>query len=266
MVQIGRALGVPILKHVKDMESLWQESDKIHRLRLRAPEEDEYLFIHNFSTMKIWSFAAMETEAKPFIYFDDMFSLDEKDRIMSFYERCIKRHFFYHGKQNHRYLSKNPNFSPAVKTLLNRFPDSKFIYLVRNPMDAVPSHINLKDREWRLLGSPLKRYACKDFILESSQHWYDYPLNLLDKMPPSQAVIVKFEDLVSDAEMTIKGIYDKLGLRISSRFQDILHLETIKARNHISTHHYSLDEMGISVEEMRERFGSVMQRFEYSAD
>jgi hypothetical protein len=47
------------------MECLWWESDLIFRLALRAPEEDEYLIILNFSTLKIWSFAAVLEEGYP---------------------------------------------------------------------------------------------------------------------------------------------------------------------------------------------------------
>ena len=63
--KIGRAIGVPISRRIKRLESLWQESNAIHRLEIRAPEEDENLLIHIFSTMKIWSFAAMTDEVYP---------------------------------------------------------------------------------------------------------------------------------------------------------------------------------------------------------
>jgi hypothetical protein len=245
------------------MEKIWQESDEIHRLRLRAPEEDEYLLIHNFSTLKIWSFASMVNEAKPYLYFDQLIAQDDKDRIMRFYRSCIQRHYYYHGRYQKHYLSKSPNFSPAIKTLLENFPDAKFIYLVRNPLQAVTSHISLKDREWRLLGSPLTRYACIDFIIESSRHWYSYPLEVLDDLPEKQAVIVKFENLVSDAGNTVKKVYNQLGLTLSNQFLEILDQETIKARNHTSKHHYSLDAMGLTQIDLEGQFAKVMKRFNY---
>jgi hypothetical protein len=161
-------------------------------------------------------------------------------------------------------LSKNPNFSPAVKTLLEKFPDAKFIYLIRDPLEAVPSHISLKDREWRTLGSPLYRYACNNFILKSSEHWYDYTLEELKKMPEDQAVIIKFEDLVSDAEQTVHKIYSQFDLEVSPDFQEILEEETVKARKHVSKHHYSLEEMGIDEEEMIDRFQDVITEFGYN--
>ncbi len=50
-VSFGRTIGMPITRRIRKMEQLWKEDDRIHRFRLRAPEEDEYLFVHNFSTL-----------------------------------------------------------------------------------------------------------------------------------------------------------------------------------------------------------------------
>ncbi len=261
--KIGRAIGVPISKRIKRLERLWQESDAIHRLELRAPEEDENLLIHIFSTMKIWSFAAMLDEVYPYIYHNEKISLEDKQRIMDFYESCIQRHLFDHGGTAKHYLSKNPNFSPMIDTLLTRFPDAKFIYLIRNPLDAVPSHISLKEREWQMLGSPLEEYACRDLILDASEHWYNYPLQKLKELPENQAIVVKFDDLVSDAEDTVKRIYDRFGLTVSSGYLKILQRETIRARNYQSQHIYSLSEMGVNREQLRERFKDVMLEFDY---
>jgi hypothetical protein len=232
-------------------------------LKLRSPEEDEYLFIHIFSTLKIWSFAAMEREAEPYIYFDDEVLLEDQVRIMDFYESCLKRHFFYHGQYKKHYLSKNPNFSPCIKTLLRKFPDARFIYLIRDPLAAVPSHISLKEREWQMLGSPLEKYACKEFILKSSEHWYDYTLKELNNLPDDQSVIIKFEDLVSNAEQAVHAIYKNFNLSVSPKFQDILVTETIRARNHQSKHIYSLEQMGLTQREMQDRFQNVLTGYGY---
>ena len=261
-VRIARGLGIRISRQIQGLERTWKENDPIHRLKLRAPEEDEYLFIHNFSTMKIWSYAAMEEQSEPYIYFDEMISDGDKERMMSFYESCLQRHYFSHGEKNRHYLSKNPNFSPAIKTLLEAFPDGKFIYLIRNPLKAIPSHISLKEREWQLLGSPLEEYACRDFIIRSSEHWYRYPLETLKDLPENQQVVIRFDDLVSDTKGTVEEIYQRLGLELTPEFRDTLELESISARNHQSQHQYSIQEMGIDTQAFEEKFTEIMKEYQ----
>lgn len=259
--RVVRSIGVNISSLIRKVEELWEENDPIHRLKLLAPEEDEYLFIHIFSTLKIWSYLAMEDEADPFIYFDEKIPEPVKSRMMDFYESCIKRHIFFHGGSR-RYLSKNPNFSPAIGTLLERFPDGKFIYLIRNPLKAIPSHISLKEKEWQMLGSPIERYTCRDFILKSSEHWYEYPLKELAQLPDDQHVIIRFDDLVSDTIGAVQEIYQRLNLELSTKFMVILERETELARNFCSQHHYSIDEMGITPQEIEKRFSGIINEYQ----
>jgi hypothetical protein len=263
ILKIGLAVRAPISRRIREMESLWQESDAIHRLKLRSPEEDDLLLIHIFSTIRIWSYAAMVEEAHPYIYYDDLVSPEEKERILDFYEGCIQRHYYYHRGLKRHYLSKNPNFTPAINTLLSRFPDAKFIYLLRNPVDAIPSHLSLKEREWQMLGSPLKKYACRDFILETAEHWYNYPLKRLKELPDDQAIIVNFDDLVSNANKTVGEIYDQFGLFMSESFQSVLNQATVKARNHESQHVYSLTDMGLTKEYLEDRFAEVYSEYDF---
>lgn len=260
--KIARSLGVSISRRIRKMENLWMESDRVHRLKLRAPEEDEYLFIHIFSTMRIWSFAAMEDEAEPYIYFDDLIPESEKERMMDFYEYCIQRHIYYHGGEELHYLSKNPDYSPAIETLLGKFPDAKFIYLIRNPLKAIPSHISLKEREWQMLGSPLEKYSCKEFIIRSSEHWYNYPLQILEKLPDDQQVVIRFDDLISNTKRTVQDIYQRFGLELTSEFLDLLEMETELARNHQSQHRYSLEDMGIDPQSLEDRFAGIISAYQ----
>jgi hypothetical protein len=262
LIRAARALGIRISRRIRKLERIWKDSDPIHRLKLREPEEDEYLFIHIFSTMKIWSFAAMEDESEPYIYYDDSLPERDRDRIMDFYEKCIQRHYYSHPESGKHYLSKNPNFSPSVETLLDRFPDAKFIYLIRNPLKAVPSHISLKEREWQMLGSPLEKYSCRDFIIRSSEHWYDYPLDRLRELPEDQQIVVRFDDLISDTSRTVQQIYQQFGMTLTPEFLNVLDQETIVARNYKSQHRYAIEEMGISEQELEERFAGVIDKFQ----
>ena len=258
----ARGFGVRISKLVRSLEETWQDNDPIHRLKLRLAEEVEYLFIHIFSTLKIWSYAAMVDEAEPYIYFDEMLPDIKKRRMMDFYQRCLQRHLFSCGNGGKFYLSKNPHFSPAVNTLLDRFPDARFIYLIRNPLKAIPSHIKLKEREWQLLGSPLKEYASKEFILGMADHWYRDPLRKVKSLPVDQQVVIRFDDLIIDARGTVEMIYRRLGLDLTPEFLAVVEMESVSARGHQSCHDYSLDEMGIDPQSLQDHYSQIIHEYQ----
>jgi hypothetical protein len=256
-------LGSPLARLLGMLEEGWQEENVVHRIAVRAPEEDEYLLIHIFSTLKIWLYVAMLDEAEAYTYFDSQMPEEEKERIMDFYMRCLQRHLYAHGESGKHYLAKNPHFSPMVDTLYKHFPDVKIIYLARNPLDMVPSYISLKEDEWQLLGDPAEAYASREYILDMAHHWYTYPLERLDRAPQRSAMVVDFDDLVTDARGVVTEIYERFGLELSAAFDDVLRQATERARSHESEHEYSLQEMGLTREQIVSEYEEVFERFDF---
>jgi len=126
--RLDRRLGSPLHRALGMLEESWQEDNVVHRIALRAPEEDEYLLVHIFSTLKIWLYVAMLDEAERYTYFDSRMPEEEKERIMTFYARCLQRHLYAHGETGtepsdaKHYLAKNPHFSPMIDTLYELLP------------------------------------------------------------------------------------------------------------------------------------------------
>jgi hypothetical protein len=260
---LDRHLGSPLARLLGMLEEGWQEENVVHRVAMRAPEEDEYLLVHIFSTLKIWLYVAMLDEAERYTYFDSQMPEKDKTRIMTFYVRCLRRHLYAHGKADRHYLAKNPHFSPVVDTLYKHLPDVKIIYLARNPLDMIPSYISLKEDEWQLLGDPMEAYESREYILDMAHHWYSYPLARLDQAPQDSAIVVDFNDLVNDARGVVREIYERFGLELSPAFDDILRQATERARNHESEHDYSLQEMGLTAEQIVSDYREVFDRFDF---
>jgi hypothetical protein len=259
--RLDRRLGGPLHRLLGMLEESWQEDNVVHRIAIRAPEEDEYLLVHIFSTLKIWLYAAMVDEAAPYTYFDSRMPEEEKRRILGFYKGCIQRHLYAHGDSDKHYLAKNPHFSPMVDALYNTLPDAKIIYLARNPLDMIPSYISLKEDEWHLLGSPVEKYGSREYILDMAEHWYTYPLGRLEQAPQDSTIVVNFNDLVENARQIVREIYDRFGLELGPAFDEILQQAAERARDHESEHEYSLREMGLTREEIVTRYRPVFERF-----
>lgn len=258
---LDRRLGSPLHRALGMLEESWQEDNVMHRVALRAPEEDEYLLLHIWSNLKIWLFAGMLEEAAPYTYFDTAMPDEEKKRILDFYKGCLQRHLHAHGIENRHYLAKNPHYTPMIDTLYSYFPDAKIIYLARNPLDMIPSYVNMKDFEWKVTGDPVEDYACRDYILDMAQHWYTYPLERLEQAPLDSYIVINFNDLVGNAGRTVREIYDWFGFELTPAFARVLRTATERARDHESDHEYSLQEMGLTREEIVEKYKTVFERF-----
>jgi omega-hydroxy-beta-dihydromenaquinone-9 sulfotransferase len=248
------------------LEQLILGKNRVHQSSLLAPDEDQYYMVHIWSALVVWHLAGMLDEAHSYTKFDTRMSLKDQDRIMSFYRRGVQRHLYAHrnkaGNGLH-YLSKNPSATPKIAALYRHFPDARIIYLVRNPLDMVPSMVSVVEYAWQLLGNPPRPYMARDNILEMAQHWYNYPLERLDQAPEDSYVIVRYDDLVSDVQGTVKRIYEHFGLTMRPEYAEYLRRETVRERRYSSTHTYDLAKMGLSGEQIVTDFRSVFERFDF---
>ena len=70
---------------------------------------------------------------------------------MRFYRDCVRRQLYCHGGKR-TLVSKNPAFVAKMRDLPVAFPAAKFIFLVRNPFETIPSLLKLMRTIWEGLG------------------------------------------------------------------------------------------------------------------
>lgn len=266
---LERRFGAPCRRLLERIERSWDAS--MHRISLFAPEEDDYLLLHAWSALTAGLSAGLLDEARPYTYFDGALPARERRRIMQFYRRCIQRHLHAEalergGAAGRLYLAKNPALCPKLDSVLEEFPDARIIYVVRNPLDVVPSYLHMLDFSWEAVGVAADRAALRDYVLEMAGHWYRYPLERLAALPPDRYVIVKYDDLTRDPEHTVGEIYARLGLSVEPRFAAILRRESAKARLYRSVHEYVLEELGLSRQRLVAEFRDVLDRFGFPTD
>jgi hypothetical protein len=261
---IDGLLGAPVKSGIRALERRLGEDLVTHRLRLRAPEEDEFLLLHIWSSLTINVFSAVMEDSAAYMRFDVALPRRTRERITDYYARCVQRHIYAHGLSNgQHYLAKNPNFSPKIQSIWRVFPDAKFIYLVRNPLDVIPSYTSLLNLQWRVLADPFEAWAARNFVLDMARWWYSYPLQRLAEASPECYAIVRYDDLVSETEDAVLGVYERLGLNVDDRFAQILRDAAERERSYVSRHRYSLEEMGLTREQIVHRFRDVFERFEF---
>jgi hypothetical protein len=264
---LDRRLGGPLKKRVRALEEGWQQQNLMHRVSFWAPEEDDYLLLHIWSALTAGLTSGVLEEAARYTRFDTALPKEEREWIMAFYSRCVKRHLYAHrrneGTGRRQYLAKNPAFSPKLDTALQHYPDAKIIYLVRSPLDMIPSYVSLMEFTWGIVGQPVEGDALLTYIQDMAQHWYTYPLERLERAPEDSYVVVKYDDLVADPEKMVSEIYGQLGFEISPRFARVLRDEAERASRFRSRHHYSLEQMGLAREQIVAEYQDVFNRFEF---
>ncbi|MEW6259158.1 MAG: sulfotransferase [Thermodesulfobacteriota bacterium] len=260
---LDRITGGRIARKIENRERrLFDEFDKIHRIGLFSPEEDDKLFIHNCSFHGLMWFFPYQEFSK-FHKFDMCLAPEERTRIMAFYRDCLKRQAYFKGAGK-SLLSKNPVSSLKVDSLLHWFPDCRIIYLVRNPLEVVASTLNMAQSIWkRTAGVERDDDVFQNTVYEIVKLFYEYPLSRLQREPEHVYRCIRYEDLVREPKRVVEGLYEWLGFDMNPEYRSALEEEDLKSRRYTSEHIYSLDRFMIRPEQIRSDLDAILKRFGY---
>jgi hypothetical protein len=261
---LGRAdrlLGSIFRKALKRLESrLFRNFNKMHHISLFSPEEDDNLLIHTFSHINlIWLFPFFE-EFKWVEQLDQLSRPGDRKRIMDFYKKCIMRQAYFKGNRGH-FLSKSPSASSRIGSLYEHFPGCKIIYMVRNPLEVIPSMVNMAHEIWHSTINIKGRYPFQDQVYEFIKYNYTYPLDRFELEPKSAYAFIRYDDLVRQPMQTIQTACQRLGLELDKKFLRILEQEEEKTKNYKSGHVYSIDQTHFAREQIISDLRDIFDRF-----
>ena len=231
----------------------------IHRMGYTIAEEDDFLFMHSCASGG-WMVAL------PYISELDFYHVDRRPaksraRLMNYYRECVRRQICFNGG-NRIHLSKNPLFCGRVESLIEAFPDARFVLLYRNPYETIPSLLKLMKVSWKMRHFDEARIRKSLAALATtSYHTYTWPLTVLARHPGTRFSVVDYRALVSAPEDTIRQVYSDIGLRLREEFSELLAQEQGKAPEHETAHRYSLEEFGLDSEEIFIELEELFLRF-----
>lgn len=262
----GHVLGRRLERRLRDWEERKFGAVKdIHRMGLNVPEEDDLIFYDSCAS-GFWM------TKLPFMGDLDFFHLDRQParrrrRLMGLYKECVRRQLYLNGS-NRIHLSKNPTWCGRVASLLEVFPDARFVVLYRNPYETIPSLLKLLHVSWKHAGNVDTRKIAEStrVMTDLSYEHYLYPLEVLARHPETRVATIDYCELIAEPKRTIERIYVELGLEITDQFRAALQREQERARRHETEHRYSLAEFGLDDREIRTRLSPLFERFGWESE
>ena len=160
-----------------------------------------------------------------------------------------------------RLILKSPPHSCRIKTLLELFPDARFVHIVRDPYVVFPSTVNL----WKTLYA--SQALQKPTFAGLEEQVLSDCVRLYQKIEEGKKLIradrfceLRYEDLVRDPVQSMRQLYDCLGLGGFDRFLPRLnrHLAGIA---HYRTNGYRLSPR--QQVEIALRWGWIIEKYGY---
>lgn len=257
---LDRRLGSPLKRFLVNLDKRSLGKIRIHRISLFEPEEDENILLHAWSTFFSVVMFPFFDEMPPYPFFDDALPAEERRRIMGFYHALIQRHVYADGGKRH-FLSKNPAFSAKIETLLEFFPDARILYLVRNPLDMLPSTISWLSYATSVFCTPLQKYVFIEETLAFTQYWYRHPLRYIDTHPSQNFKILSYDDLIERPREMISEFYLQFGYPEHPALERIVAQAVAETRTYRSDHEYSYEAMGLTRAQIVAAYQDIFDRF-----
>jgi len=158
--------------------------------------------------------------------------------------------------QDRRWVLKNPCHLVALDAIMAVFPDALIVVTHRDPRIAVASACSLsaqaRDGESTVYRGAVIGRDQLDLLSREAQIF----AAARAKYDPAQFIDVQYQDFASDPLGTVEGVYRHFGLPLLAEAREAIasaHTDSLHGERRPS-HHYTLEEFGLTAEEVTERF------------
>ncbi len=251
-------------------QRLFRHWEGIHSVSLSAEEEDESLFVYMLHSPAFYLLM-------PFIdlapQFQDLDSESEhvRVRISACYRSTAQRHLYatraHLPGQTKTLLVKNVLLPARLKVTKQAFPDARFVRLVRDPRDAIPSAMSLFSTTWDVHSPDIARDSHQTRCLGEMfvAHYRKLHEESLGENG-SRVLTIRFEDLIQDPEAQVRKIYAFLHKPLSPEYAQKLRFACQEPQKFKSEHSYSLSDFGWSEEDVTEPLADLLDELGYGPE
>ena len=122
--------------------------------------------------------------------------------------------------KNRPHLSKSNPFIFKIDSILRVFPDAKFVFLVRDPLETLPSYFSLQEnvKFGNLLSDKEMKLLRKETYAEVIE-WYKETEKVKSKLNKKQFITLTYSQITNDLENSIKSFYKFTGKKMTQKFQ-----------------------------------------------
>jgi hypothetical protein len=191
----------------------------------------------------------------------------EEDRFFKYYDACWRRNLTLKGAN--RVLAKTSMLTMRLEAVLRRYPDCKLVYVIRDPVEVIPSGMSLLasvlengyDVWNRTKEVDQRRWLENLYQASCDMLRYFHDAHTGGKIPERNLCIVRYEDLINDLESTMERILDFVEIKPTEAFVDEVREQAARQRSYTSGHGHSPSQFGLTPERIQADLGFVYDAF-----
>jgi len=170
----------------------------------------------------------------------------------------------HHRPYGKRFVLKDPTHTFFIEAILEVFPDARFVFVHRDPVDTLSSMCSLHASARSVFSSDVDAHALGAELSDSYlTRWLEAAVDAVDRLPAGRVAHVRAPDLSRDPVGTVAEAYRILGMELGDEARIAMH-EYMRARQASAGvgHIHTPEGFGLDSDKIRERFASYCLRFD----
>ena len=170
--------------------------------------------------------------------------------------------------KTNRTVAKLFSISANVPKFLNRFPDAKLLYMIRDPLNVLPSGLSLvtgvldkrfgfwslpKEKRTLYIGRLYK--ALVQLLLRFHSDWVN------DKIDKTKVMIIRYDRMMSDFDELMEDILSFVDYTPTEELVKEIQKTALGQRNYKSKHTYDLNKFGLNEAQIKEDCSKIYETF-----
>jgi hypothetical protein len=164
-------------------------------------------------------------------------------------------------KDPRRLILKSPTHTCRIRTLLELFPDARFVHMMRDPYVVFPSTVRLWKTLWKVHGLQPPSYDdLEEYVFNNFTHLYDRLEAGRRLIDPARFHELRYEDLVRDPFGEMRKLYAHLGLGEYHKVQPLFQRYLARVAGYQTNKYEHNHELHARIQQ---RWGEVIRRYGY---
>ena len=247
----------PILPLLEFISPAKHHSTAAHKTSLSSVETDDVgMLFRFFDGFFLYGFFLSWSEKDLFDWVDPEIR-DNSIRDFNWLESVWKRILI--NSNNDRIVAKLFSVSANCPKFQERYPDSRLLYMVRNPVDVIPSGLSLvtgvldkkfgfwnkpKDKRDRFIGNLYRGLV--ELLLRFERDWSNNKIN------KDKVLIVNFNSMMNDFDLLMDKIIIFTNHSNSSSLKSIIKETSNNQKAYKSKHKYDLSKFGLTKDKIEQ--------------
>ena len=256
----------PFLPILEKISPARHHSTAAHKTSLTSVETDDVSLLFRYlDGFFLYGFFLTFDDEDLFHWVDPNIT-DRSSRDFSWFESMWKRNIL--TNKGERYIGKLFSLSSNLPAFQKRFPDAKVLYMVRDPLNVIPSGLSLvtgvldkKFNFWSLDEKIRMRFIDRLYnaLIELLNRFHhDWTNNNINK---ENVLVVRFDIMMNDFETLMDQIINFIDIEKEDSLAKVIQDTAESQKNYKSKHKYDLEKFGLTEDRIKMDCKAIYQTF-----